>query len=179
MDHVIESNRSAGLVEAVNRHVVEAHAHTVNGTRTSPDILTQPEAEGKNQPPRETKSESDFCLPSRLNSYSRTQLEFKLFFSIERTKPKTPQKTNQKSKVAADEFDPSKLSLRDRVKLFDRPLSVAGPASALPPKRPSRKVVARFLTQPVTSREVRKALHLGWTRGGGPSTAKPAIPTIG
>jgi hypothetical protein len=96
---VIESNRSAGLVEAVNRHVVEAHAHTVNGTRTSPDILTQPEAEGKNQPPRETKSESDFCLPSRLNSYSRTQLEFKLFFSIERTKPNPPKNSTKNQKL--------------------------------------------------------------------------------
>jgi hypothetical protein len=43
---VIESNRSAGLVEAVNRHVVETHAHT-NGTSSDNSNLTQPEIEGK------------------------------------------------------------------------------------------------------------------------------------
>lgn len=46
LDHVIESNRSAGLVEAVNRHVVETHAHT-NGTSSDNSNLTQPEIEGK------------------------------------------------------------------------------------------------------------------------------------
>jgi hypothetical protein len=52
LDHVIESNRTAGLVEAVNRRVVEAHAH-INGTTL--DVSTKPETEGKLAPWRETK----------------------------------------------------------------------------------------------------------------------------
>lgn len=63
-------------------------------------------------------------------------------------------------KDADDEFDPSKLSLLERVKFFDRPPPVAAPIVS--PTRPTRtrKAVARFLTQPITSREMEKALHL-------------------
>ncbi|KAI9563176.1 hypothetical protein GHT06_010634 [Daphnia sinensis] len=117
LEHVIESNRTAGLVEAVNRHVVEAHAHS-NGADSA--ALIKPDIE-----------------------------------------------------VLEDEHDPSKLSLRERVKLFDRPLFTDG----LPPKRPgrpNRKIFARFQTQPVTSREVKNALHLGFTRR--PSSTKAVVP---
>lgn len=43
LEHVIESNRTAGLVEAVNRHVVETHAHT-NGADSA--ALIKPDIEG-------------------------------------------------------------------------------------------------------------------------------------
>jgi hypothetical protein len=43
---VIESNRTAGLVEAVNRHVVETHAHN-NGTSSDISTLIKTETEGK------------------------------------------------------------------------------------------------------------------------------------
>ena len=78
------------------------------------------------------------------------------------------------------EFDPSKLSLLERVKLFDKPPPIAAPP-VLPPSRPARStrkaIKSRFLTQPITIAEVEKARNLRIVSFG--TSATKTVPPIG
>lgn len=87
-----------------------------------------------------------------------------------------------KNAFTKDESDPSKLSLMERMKLFERP-SVQPAAVPAPVARSSpRKSGQRFKTQPVTSHEVHLARSIrraASSASSSPPAAQKSSPVIG
>ena len=85
----------------------------------------------------------------------------------------------KKNAFTKDESDPSKLSLMERMKLFERPSVQSAAVVPVARSRP-RKSDQRFKTQPVTSHEVHQAIRrAASSASSSPPATQKSSPVIG